>query len=677
MKIQSIFTILSFFLLSIQHSGVQDIPLQTRPDTDQPNNIRNYLMGAAAEISDNALTGINSIGDWEKIRHQRYNEFLESMGIENMHSAGKRSEMNVQITGTVQKEGYRIEKLFYESLPGLYVPANLYIPDPIKEPAPAILYVCGHAREQKVYYQTYPRKFVQLGFVCLIIETIQYGEVLGEHHGCYARGWFNWYSRGYTPAGTELWNAIRALDLLSERPEVDPERLGVAGRSGGGAQSWFIAAADPRIKAAAPAAGATTLNEHILTRSIDRHCDCMIPINTFCRDFQDIGALIAPRPLLMIQGDGDNLNAIEGVRELYTDIRKIYDLYGASENIGLVEYPGGHASIPVSRKQMFSFFVEHLMGKHITIEDIGDYDDSPETMLSPEELRVYVDGPPGDDQTTTIQDSFIQLPAAPEISNKEELLIFRDEVKNFLLKKTFGAFPEVPAELEPRLLFKSKDMGPKGNCIYSFIPEKGWRLKIDIRWVNDQDMKSPLMIVLRNPNEDRYESERFIEDLGDEWNIAYLEVRGVGEAGWDPGLQWHIRRASAWTGRTIASMQVYDLLRCMEFCRSLERIDTKMIGIAARDEMGVVALYAALLDGNCHTVILKNPPESQDVPSQPGGRGAATEMLNCLKITDVYQIPALIPSTNIIFKGDMPDSYQWSEKIRKKIGAGEFIRIDE
>lgn len=291
-----ILLILSCAFNSIQYSNAQDLPLQTSPEIDQSNNIRNYLMDAAGRISEQALTGINTIKDWEKIRLQRYHEFLESMGIEHMPPAGMRSELNVQITGTIQKEGYRIEKLYYESLPGLYVPANLYIPDNIKEPAPAILYVCGHAPEQKVYYQAYPRKFVQLGFVCLIIETIQYGEVLGEHHGCYTRGWFNWYSRGYTPAGSELWNAIRALDLLSERPEVDPERLGVAGRSGGGAQSWFIAAADPRVKVAAPAAGATTLNEQILTRSIDRHCDCMVPINTFCRDFQDIGALIAPRP---------------------------------------------------------------------------------------------------------------------------------------------------------------------------------------------------------------------------------------------------------------------------------------------------------------------------------------------------------------------------------------------
>jgi hypothetical protein len=112
---------------------------------------------------------------------------------------GDRSPLNVKRVGTIQQEGFRIEKLYYESLPGLYVPADLYIPDKVTTPVPAILYQCGHSRTQKVHYQPHARRFAELGFVCLIVETIQWGEVYGEHWGCYSRGWFNWYSRGYTP----------------------------------------------------------------------------------------------------------------------------------------------------------------------------------------------------------------------------------------------------------------------------------------------------------------------------------------------------------------------------------------------------------------------------------------------------------------------------------------------
>jgi len=622
----------------------------------QSNNIRNYLVNAAKEITDNSIDEIQSLEYWESVKADHYARFIEMLSMQDMPLDEERPPLSLHVTGTIQKDGYRIEKLYYESLPGLYVPANLYIPDNITEPVPAVIYVCGHSRTQKVHYQAHPAKFARLGFVCLIVETIQYGEVFGEHWGCYARGWFNWYSRGYTPAGVEVWNAIRGLDLLAERPEVDDEKMGVTGISGGGAQSWFIAAADTRIKAAAPVCGASTMEAHISTRTIDGHCDCMMPVNTYRIDFQNIGALIAPRALLIGQSDRDGLNKIESVREIYNDLNRIYELHDVPENIVYVETPGGHSYHQLSREKIFSFFMEHLMGKNVTPEEAGDIDLSAESLLSEEELKVYVDGPPVDDRTTTIQDSFVMLADDPDISDESGLLAYRDSVRNFLIKKTFGAFPATPPQLDPSLVFRTLDRAAYGSDIYRFVSEEGWCLKVDTRWRNDPLLKKPLMIVLRNRN--------------------VLEVRGVGEFSWDPNLQWHIRRASAWTGRTIASMQVYDLLRCIEFCRTLEGVDPAAIGIAARDALGAVALYTALLDGKCKTLILKNPPASQDVASSPDGRGPAIEMLNCLRITDVYQLPALLTPAEIIFIGDVPESYKWSETILIKLGKNLFTRIN-
>ena len=274
----------------------QGLPIESTPALDQSNNIRNYLMRVARELTHQSLADIHTLDQWESRRLQRHAQFLDMMGLVDVPVEGPRPDLNVRVTGTVQRSGYRIEKLYYESLPQLYVPANLYIPEAISKPAPAILYVCGHSRTQKVSYQAHARRFAELGFVCLIIETIQWGEVQGEHWGCYARGWFHWYSRGYTPGGVELWNALRGLDLLCKRPEVDAHRLGVTGISGGGTQTWYVAAADPRIKAAATVCGTTTVASHIHQQTIDGHCDCMMPINTYQQDFTDIGALIAPPP---------------------------------------------------------------------------------------------------------------------------------------------------------------------------------------------------------------------------------------------------------------------------------------------------------------------------------------------------------------------------------------------
>jgi hypothetical protein len=395
----------------------------------------------------------------------------------------------------------------------------------------------------------------------------------------------------------------------------------------------------------------------------------MMPTNTYRTDFQDIGALIAPRPLLIAQADRDEMNTIESVRELHSDIKKMYELYNKTENISLVETPGGHSYHQLSRESIHSFFLKHLMGKDVSPEDVGDIDVSEESKLSEEELKVYKDGIPENDLTTTIQDSFVQLAKAPKIKDDKALSAYRDTVKSFLKEKTFGAFPKIPVPFDEKLEFRSVDGRKFGWNIYSFVPEEGWRLNVDFHFRNDTTEKKSLMIILKNYDEERWGAESFISGLDNNWNIAYFEARGIGETGWDPALQWHVRRASAWTGRTIASMQVYDLLRCIEFCRTLPQVDTEKIGIAAKDGMTVVALYAALLDGQCGQLILKNPPATQDVTSRNDGKGEATEMLNCLRVTDVNHLPALIFPTKISILGEIPESYNWSQEIINRLGG--------
>jgi len=565
--------------------------------------------------------------------------------------------------------------LYYQSLPGLYVPANLYIPDNLEQPAPAILYVCGHSRTQKAHYQAHARRFAELGFVTLIIETIQWGEVRGEHWGCYSNGWFHWYSKGYTPGGVELWNSIRGLDLLAQRSDVDEERMGVTGISGGGAYTWYVAAIDPRIKAAAPVCGTGTVESHVHQRTVDGHCDCMMPVNTYLIDVHDMGALVAPKPLLIASARRDGLFSVESIRESYNQMKNIYNLYEHPENIELVETPGGHSYHRRSRTKIFSFFLHHLAGKDVPPSQVGDIDTSGEAQLSVEELSVYNGSPPPDDRTTTIQETFVKVADPPAITGKLEFDRQKNTVVDFLRTRTFRAFPDDPVPLDIRWEFRTRDGGPEGNHVYSFVPEEGWRLKMDVRWRHAPDQPAPVMLVLRSPGEERWESESFISDLDEEWNIAYLEVRGIGETSWAPALQWHIRRAAAWTGRTIASMRVYDVLRALEALRSLGGINVSRTGLAARDEMGAIALYAALLDGNVSTLILKNPPPTQNAPGNPNGRGPAIEMLNVLRVTDVWQVPGLLFPTELVFADTPPERYEWSQEVYRTLGQPAKFRI--
>jgi len=671
-------TLFIVLVILLPGQGVsQDIPFSYCPKPDQPNNIRDYLVASAGQVTNQFLNKIDTPEDWQRVRKQRYQEFLETMSLYDVPVVGERPPLNVKKEGIIQKEGYRIEKIYYESLPDLYVPANLYIPDGIKKPVPAILYVCGHANDQKVYYQGLARKFAQLGFVCLIIETIQWGEVRGEHWGGYQKGWFHWYSRGYTPAGVELWNGIRGLDLLSQLPEVDKEKLGVTGASGGGAQSWFIAAADSRIKAVAPAAGAETLEAQIQQRTIDNQCDCMVPVNTYLKDFSDIGALIAPRPLMIAAPNRDGIFAIESVRRLHNDVGKVYAFYDAAENLSLIEADGGHGDRATLRPQIFSFFIKHLMGKQVSPDEIGDIDKSPEAQLSEEELRVYAQGAPENDRTTTIQDSFVKLAQPPTIETNEQLAAYRSEVLDFLKKKTFHAFPQNPEPLDIKLEYRAKNGANTNVNTFSFVSEKGWRLKFTIYSNRNKEKgkEQPVLLVLKNPGEERFDSQKFIAGTDKNTSIVYFEARGIGETGWAPELQWHIRRSAAWTGRTIASMRVYDVLRCLEVLRTLPGVDKQNISIAAQGEMAAVALYASLLDENINTLIVKSPPESQNMGSQPNGRGEAIEMLNCLRITDLPQVAGALLTTKFISIGELPQTYEWTKSVYKKLKPDSFQTI--
>lgn len=146
-------------------------------------SIREYLSREALKVSANSLADYSDAEALRRLVPERRRQFWEMMGLPEFPPPEKRPPLNVKVTGVIDRPQYRIEKLYYESVPKLYVDANLYVPKNLKGQAPAVLYVCGHEVHQKVTYQGHARKFAELGFVCLLIETLYRGEVLGDHDG--------------------------------------------------------------------------------------------------------------------------------------------------------------------------------------------------------------------------------------------------------------------------------------------------------------------------------------------------------------------------------------------------------------------------------------------------------------------------------------------------------------
>ncbi|HUY93405.1 MAG TPA: alpha/beta hydrolase family protein, partial [Pirellulales bacterium] len=208
-----------------------------------------YFRAETAKLADRCLANIRSLEDWTSKRDEYRRQLAEMLGLDPMPV---RTDLKAVVTGKLKNEFFTVEKVQFQSRPHLYVTGDLYLPKNAEKPAPAVLYVCGHGQVKKngvsygnkTSYQHHGEWLARNGFVCLTIDTIQLGEIEGLHHGTYREGMWWWNSRGYTPAGVEAWNGIRALDYLQSRPEVDGEKLGVAGRSGGGAYSWWIAALD-------------------------------------------------------------------------------------------------------------------------------------------------------------------------------------------------------------------------------------------------------------------------------------------------------------------------------------------------------------------------------------------------------------------------------------------------
>ncbi|MAG36930.1 MAG: hypothetical protein CL878_11905 [Dehalococcoidia bacterium] len=640
-------------------------------------NMREYLSRVARQMQEASLQSLPGAAQWPAERQRRLAQYYDMMGVSEYMALTERPPLNVRITSETQREGYRIQTLAYESLPQLYVTANLYIPDNLSAPAPGVLYLCGHSMQQKIHYQAHPRKFAQLGFVCLIVETIQRGEIEGHHHGTHQRGWFNWPSRGYTPAGVELWNGVRGLDLLESMPEVEGAKLGVTGLSGGGAGSWWVPAADERVQVAAPVCGTATFASHVAERTIDGHCDCMFPVNVHRWELADVGALIAPRPLLIASADRDGIFHIRSIREVHEATKRVYDHLGAGERLRLVETPGGHSYHERSRRAIFSWFLRHLQGKEVPEAEVGDIDERPEAQESVETLRVYRDGVPADERVTTVQEYFVVPAPPPTIDTADELQAKRTKTVDYLQAHTFSHFPSEPPPLDVEIEYERADGNANGGR-FAFTSEEGWRLRG--MWLPAQigSQPAPTLVVLRSPHDVRRENaaRQWTAGLHASWAQVYVEPRGTGDTGWSPSLDWHLRRAAMLTGRTIASMQVYDALRALKAVAELPGIDGSRLAIAGQGGMAAVALYAALLHGSLEAVCLGDPPATQDGGSNPDGTGEAIEMLFSLRVTDIPQVAGLLWPTELVFVGPRPTTYQWAEDVYARLGApGTVCRI--
>src|ERR1043166_1769065 len=414
--------------------------------------IHNFLRQEARRLDAQFLDGITNKVQWEAQRGELRQEYLETLGLWPMP---ERTGLPPQVTGVIERdEGFRVEKLHFQSRPGLYVTGNLYLPKDAKEGAklPAVLYVCGHSGRDrdgnKTAFQHHGMWFATHGYVCLIIDTLQFGEIAAIHHGTYRYNRWWWQARGYTPAGVECWNGIRALDYLLSRPEVDPERLAVTGISGGGAASFWIAAADERARVAVPVSGLGDLEDYVGEKGVNGHCDFMFLINTFQWPWTQIAALLAPRPLLFANSGHDTIFPMNGNDRIRGRLERLYSFYTNRTDrlFDIAVAPGGHDDKPELRLMAYRWINRHLKG-----------DDSPVTepeftKIEGKKLRAFPEQLPADERNTRIDESFVPMATNRLPQTLKEFQSWRKTKLTELRRLVFRSVPET-ATVETALTF--------------------------------------------------------------------------------------------------------------------------------------------------------------------------------------------------------------------------------
>jgi len=227
----------------------------------------------------------------------------------------------------------------------------------------------------------YAIPWVRAGYICLIIDPIQVAEVFGVHRGTHSNDMRDWYCRGYTPIGIEVWNAMRAVDYLLTRPDVDGKRLTINGVSGGGHLSWMTGAVDDRLAVVQPVAGTADVQAHVQLDLQARHCDCAYFINTYRHDWTTLAALIAPRPLLLHNSSEDPYYPPEGYQRVFKRVQSLYGLSGAAEKAGIFEVPGRHDYTQAEREKAVEWSEWWLRGERAKITE-RPFDKIPGAQLS-------------------------------------------------------------------------------------------------------------------------------------------------------------------------------------------------------------------------------------------------------------------------------------------------------
>lgn len=589
--------------------------------SDASNSLYHHLTGEAFKMLETRAATVNriqNIEEWQKKQASVRQKLWDILG-----PFPEKTPLNAKITSNVKKDGYKVENVIYESLPGYYVTASIFIPDKVKKLAPAILFCSGHSHGayRLESYQLPLLNLVKKGFIVLAIDPAGQGErlqyldpvrgesVIGSSTKEHSYPSVQVFLTAKSIARYFLWDGIRGIDYLVSRKEVDPTRIGVHGLSGGGTQTAYISAMDERVTASAPA-GYITSYRRLLESDGVQDGEQNLYHETFSGiDHADFIEVRAPKPTLIMATTRDFFS-IQGSRETYSELKRVYSIFGKPENIEITEDDYGHGYTKKNREAMYAFFQKHLRQQGSPLEEEV-------VFTTPEELQKT---PTGQLSTSLGGETLFSL-------NRKEA----EELINRLKKSRVNSPDSLPGTVNSakRLSGFTMPAEVEDPVFTGRFQRKNYVVeKYFVRGEGNYPVPYLLMIPDRPNNKALIylhpsgKSAEAPEDGEIEWfvkngfTVLAPDLIGMGEMGPGTfqgdavigGISYNMWFTSIIIGRSIVGIRAGDVIRLRMLLHKRNGIN-EIYGLA-RKEMTPVMLYASAFDTEISHVALIEPYSS-------------------------------------------------------------------
>lgn len=564
----------------------------------------NGIAQAQLQQRSDSLLGVATLAQAQERKRLVHAKLLEDLGgLPHYHGA-----LNARITGVIRNDSYTIEKVIYESLPGFYITADVYRPN---QPGryPGVLLQSGHTQEGKPENQRVAANLALKGFVVLCFDPIGQGERVQTYSRQIDAPLAGWSVPEHVEMAAQtllisqglaryfIWDAMRSLDYLAGRQDVDAARLGAAGCSGGGALTTFMGALDIRLKVVIP--GCYPASFRVLFATMGPDAEMIFP-NFLASglDTADFVEQSAPTPWLLETTETDEYHfSHEGVRMVYDEARRWYSPYHAQENLGYLMGPGSHGLPLVSREAIYQWMLRWLKNGQ------GDAHEQPVRMYSNHELQVTSSG--------NVEN---------EPGNRKLYQILLADLHS---RETLKTIPELKAELKDlkistdqsapavKFLHETSEAGGRQEQI-QFESDPGIWLDATL-YLPASDNRKPAVVMVEGRGYSGATPQATLAQKMAKQGQVVLKMKPrtmpVEENGPYTG-DWEINARANLIGLNMPALRAHDVLRGVDLLSARPDVDPATIRGMSRGVEGIWLLLAAAADPRIEGIWLDRTPYS-------------------------------------------------------------------